>query len=39
MLENYNKVINIEALTMIDMARKDILPAAMAYEGFNGNGR
>lgn len=31
MLENYSKVINIEALTMIDMARKDILPAAMAY--------
>jgi glutamine synthetase len=30
-LENYCKVLNIEALTMIDMARKDILPAASAY--------
>ena len=26
-LENYCKVINIEALTMLDMVRKDILPA------------
>ncbi len=31
MLENYSKVINIEALTMIDMARKDIMPAAVTY--------
>ena len=31
MLENYSKVINIEALTMIDMARKEIMPAVMAY--------
>lgn len=30
-LENYCKVINIEALTMLDMARKDILPAMSAY--------
>lgn len=30
-LENYCKVLNIEALTMIDMARKDILPAVSAY--------
>lgn len=26
MLENYCKIINIEALTMVDMARKEILP-------------
>lgn len=32
-LENYSKTINIEALTMIDMANKDILPAASAYVG------
>ena len=30
-LENYCKVINIEALTMLDMARKDILPAMSSY--------
>ena len=30
--ENYTKVINIEALTMSDMIRKDILPAAGVYE-------
>ena len=30
-LENYCKVINIEALTMLDMARKDILPAMSEY--------
>ena len=30
-LENYCKVINIEALTMIDMVRKDILPAMSGY--------
>ncbi|MGN0551092.1 MAG: glutamine synthetase III [Acutalibacteraceae bacterium] len=30
-LENYSKVINIEALTMLDMAKKDILPAVLAY--------
>ncbi len=29
--ENYSKVINIEALTMTDMAEKDILPAVSAY--------
>ena len=32
LLENYNKVIRIEALTMIDMAKKDILPACLKYE-------
>mgnify|MGYP004471929613 FL=1 len=31
MLENYCKVLNIEALTMIDMAKKDILPSAFDY--------
>ena len=31
LLENYSKVINIEALTMIDMTRKQILPAVMKY--------
>ena len=31
LLENYSKVINIEALTMLDMAKKSILPAAIAY--------
>ena len=31
LLENYSKVINIEALTMLDMAKKSILPAAIEY--------
>ena len=31
MLENYSKVINIEALTMVDMARRTILPAVAKY--------
>ena len=31
LLDNYSKVINIEALTMIDMAKKQIYPAVMAY--------
>ena len=30
-LENYAKLINIEALTMIEMAKKDILPAVSLY--------
>ncbi len=30
-LENYAKEINIEALTMIDMAKKSILPAVTSY--------
>ncbi len=29
--EDYGKIINIEALTMIDMARKDIFPAVSKY--------
>ena len=31
LLENYTKVINIEALTMIEMAKTDILPAVSLY--------
>ena len=31
LLDNYCKIINIEALTMLDMARKDILPAMSSY--------
>jgi glutamine synthetase len=31
LLDEYCKVINIEALTMIDMAKKDILPAVTSY--------
>ncbi len=31
LLEEYVKIINIEALTMIDMAKKDILPAVSSY--------
>ena len=30
-LDNYCKTVNIEALTMVDMARRDILPAVEAY--------
>ncbi len=30
-MENYCKVLNIEATTMIDMVRKDILPAVSGY--------
>ncbi len=30
-LENYCKTINIEALTMVDMVNKDVLPAITAY--------
>ena len=30
-LENYCKVVNIEALTMLDMVRRDILPAMSTY--------
>ena len=31
LLENYSKVINIEALTMLDMAKKLIIPACIEY--------
>ena len=33
LLENYIKIINLEALTMLDMAKKDILPAVSAFTG------
>ena len=32
-LENYCKTVNIEGLTMVDMARKEILPAVESYRG------
>ena len=31
LLEKYSKIINIEALTALDMAKKDIVPAVAAY--------
>ena len=31
MMENYCKVLNIEAMTMIDMAKRSIIPAAAKY--------
>lgn len=31
LLENYSKLLNIEAVTMLDMANKDLLPAYSAY--------
>ncbi len=31
LFENYSKTINIEALTMLDMAKKEILPAVLKY--------
>ncbi len=31
MLENYSKTVNIEALTMLDMVKKDVMPAVSAY--------
>ncbi|MBQ7218017.1 MAG: glutamine synthetase type III, partial [Ruminococcus sp.] len=33
LLENYIKIINLEALTMLDMAKKDILPSVSAFTG------
>lgn len=32
-LEGYTKVINIEALTMLDMAKREILPASLSFAG------
>ena len=32
MYETYSKTINIEALTMIDMAKKQIVPATIKYQ-------
>ncbi len=33
MLETYSKLLNIEALTMVDMVKKDIIPAVSRYSG------
>jgi glutamine synthetase len=33
LLENYIKIIDLEALTMLDMANKDIFPAVSAFTG------
>ena len=33
LFENYSKIVNIEALTMIEMATRDIIPAVSAYIG------
>ncbi len=33
LLENYSKTINIEALTMLDMSKKDIMPAVSSFIG------
>ena len=33
LLDNYCKLLNIEAMTMIDMVRREILPAVSAYSG------
>ena len=33
LLENYVKIIELEALTMLDMAKKDILPSISAFTG------
>lgn len=32
LLQNYNKTLNIEALTMVDMVKKQILPAVLNYQ-------
>ena len=33
MLENYRKMLNIEALTMVEMSKKDIMPAVSGFIG------
>ena len=33
LLENYAKIINIEALTLVDMINKDIIPSVISYTG------
>lgn len=33
LLENYSKTIHIEALTMIDLVKKEIIPAVLGYQG------
>ncbi|MCL2077077.1 MAG: glutamine synthetase III [Oscillospiraceae bacterium] len=32
MLENYCKILHIEALTMVDLMKKEIIPASIAYQ-------
>lgn len=32
-VQNYCKIINIEAMTMLDMARTDVIPAVLKYKG------
>ncbi len=32
LLENYSKILRIEALTMIDMVKKDILPSSVSHQ-------
>jgi len=32
LLENYTKVLNVEGLTMVNMAKQEILPAILSYE-------
>lgn len=34
LLDNYSKTINIEALTMVDMSSKNIIPACISYTKF-----
>lgn len=34
MMEEYDKKLNIEALTMLDMAKQEILPACLKYSNF-----
>ncbi len=34
LLENYNNTVHIEALTAVDMARKEIVPSIIGYENF-----
>ena len=36
--EGYSKVINVEALAMLEMAKREILPAVIKYTGFVANG-
>ena len=33
LLDNYSKTIHIEALTMIDLAKKEIIPTILGYQG------
>ena len=37
-LEEYSKTLNIEGLTMVDMLRKQIIPACVSYSGKLANG-